>query len=147
MNTLNSEKQEQIKELLEKGIELKEIASRVGCSESTVRRYRQKFLPATTSGKPTFKANMIKALEDKQVINFLDLARSERDLAEMGTYAGAIIGSMFDDISNAFNRNIPYAVRLAKGMRGASTFISVLAGAYEVWEQIKEKRQKKEDGI
>ncbi len=139
MPALSKEKKEQIVELVKKGVSIKEIAQTVGCSEATVSRYRKTLLPAISN--PTLSLRFIDALEKKQRINLLDVARDMWDVAEIGTTVGLAVAGVVDDLSSIFDRRLPYSKRVAKGMRGASALASILAGAVEGLSQLSEKRE------
>lgn len=150
MRAISEEKQKQILELLRKGNKVKEIAKIVGCSEPTVRRYRKasniqnKQDSKQDSSFPAIPHHSISVLNERKVINPLDIARDFYDVAEFGSSAGIVVGGAIKDLSDAFNRDIPYMKRIAKGMRGASAIISLLISAQEAYNQLTEKKREEQ---
>ena len=151
---LSIEKQIKIINMLDKGYGITEIAGAVGCSEETVRKYRKKRedLLKSPQALAEVKANIegvrrglelraIEAINRGVITNPLDIARDSWDLAEIGTGTGIVIAGAVDDIRLAFDRNLPYTKRVARGMRGAQAVVSIFAGIYEGISQFTEKRE------
>ena len=80
-----------------------------------------------------------------KMFNVLDLARTEKDLGEMGAQGGMVIGSIIDDFTSAGDMSKPPAVRYAKVGRGIYATASMVFSGVETWRQLNAQRKLKQE--
>ena len=156
--SLSYERQHQIFKLLSEGKSPVEIRKAVGCTKNTVSKYKKEFekmVQKAEDEKGEGKSNEALDMTGKspleivtttgKMFNVLDLARTEKDLGEMGAQSGMVIGSIIDDFTSAGDMSKPPAVRYAKVGRGIYATASMVFSGVETWRQLNAKRKLKQE--
>lgn len=69
----------------------------------------------------------------------IELARTPDEIMEYGRQAGALYGGAMASIYSALRRrDLPFNVRLAKGIRGATFLLGMLISAMDSFERVRE---------
>ncbi|MCK4500423.1 hypothetical protein KAU11_07990, partial [Candidatus Babeliales bacterium] len=152
------EKQHQIFKLLSEGKSPTEIRKAVGCSKNTFAKYKKEFekMMQKAEGEKgegessealdmTGKSPLEIVTTTGKMFNVLDLARTEKDLGEMGAQGGMVIGSIIDDFTSAGDMSKPPAVRYAKVGRGIYATASMVFSGVETWRQLNAQRKLKQE--
>ena len=155
---LSYEKQHQIFKLLSEGKSPTEIRKAVGCSKNTFAKYKKEFekMMQKAEGEKgegessealdmTGKSPLEIVTTTGKMFNVLDLARTEKDLGEMGAQGGMVIGSIIDDFTSAGDMSKPPAVRYAKVGRGIYATASMVFSGVETWRQLNAQRKLKQE--
>ena len=154
---LSYEKQHLIYKLLSEGKSPTEIRKAVGCSKNTFAKYKKEFekmLQKAEDEKGEGESGEAVDLTGKspleivttgKMFNVLDLARTEKDLGEMGAQSGMVIGSIIDDFTSAGDMSKPPAVRYAKVGRGIYATASMVFSGVETWRQLNAQRKLKQE--
>ena len=154
---LSYEKQRQIFKLLSEGKSPVEIRKEVGCSRNTFAKYKKEFEKMVQNAEEEGGGGEGGAIEEAtksplgivtatgKMFNVLDLARSDKDLGEMGAQSGMVVGGIVDDFISAGDRSKPPAVRYAKVGRGIHAAASMAFSTIETWRQLSEQRKLKQE--
>ncbi|MHC1624729.1 MAG: hypothetical protein ACXQS2_01850 [Methermicoccaceae archaeon] len=68
----------------------------------------------------------------------IEMARSTEEVTEFGRQSGVLYGSALASLYSAFTRrDLPFNVRLAKGVRGAAFLMGLLISAADTFEQVR----------
>jgi len=68
----------------------------------------------------------------------IEMARSTEEVTEYGRQSGVLYGSALASLYSAFTRrDLPFNVRLAKGVRGAAFLMGLLISAADTFEQVR----------
>ena len=155
---LSYEKQRQIFKLLSEGKSPVEIRKEVGCSKNTFAKYKKEFEKMVQNAEEeeggegeggaieaATKSPLGIVTATGKMFNVLDLARSDKDLGEMGAQSGMVVGGIVDDFISAGDRSKPPAVRYAKVGRGIHAAASMAFSSIETWRQLNEQRKLKQE--
>lgn len=141
---LSVEQQQEIFKLAGEGLSPEAIRDKTGHTQVTVNKYLAKWATTGKDGVPAKSGEALIVRPDKgQMVNVLDLARTESDLGELGGQAGLVIGGVVDDLIEAADSTKPISIRLAKLTRGMIAGGSVLLTGYETVQRIREERLSK----
>jgi len=110
---------------------------KVSKKEEKVRENRNSFeiVPVEDISKMTIE----EAIDRGLLPTPIELAKTADEIIEYGRHAGALYGGAMASLYSAFTRrDLPFNVRLAKGIRGATFLLGMLMSAMDSFEKIRE---------